>query len=45
MLMCTIYRPQVNDLKRIISQLDPNAFVTIGGTHQALGGGFIPLKY
>lgn len=45
MLMCTVYRPQVNDLKRTISQSDPNAFVTIGVAHQALGSGFTPLKY
>ncbi len=45
MLMCTIYRPQVNSLKRIISQSDPNAFVTIGVAHQALGSGFMSLKY
>lgn len=44
MLMCTIYRPQVNDLKRLVAQVDPQAFVTIGVAHQALGAGFIPLK-
>ena len=45
MLNCTIYRPQVNDLKRIVADIDPNAFVTIGVSHQALGFGFIPLKH
>lgn len=44
MLTCTLYRPQVHDLKRIISQVDPTAFVTIGVAHQALGLGFNPLK-
>jgi uncharacterized membrane-anchored protein YitT (DUF2179 family) len=44
MLTCTIYRPQVNDLKRIIAQVDPQAFVTIGVAHQALGAGFMRLK-
>jgi uncharacterized membrane-anchored protein YitT (DUF2179 family) len=44
MLTCTIYRPQVNDLKRIVAELDPEAFVTIGVAHQALGTGFSPLK-
>jgi uncharacterized membrane-anchored protein YitT (DUF2179 family) len=44
MLTCTIYRPQVNDLKRIVAEVDPRAFVTIGVAHQALGEGFIPLK-
>lgn len=45
MLTCTIYRPQVNDLKRIVAQVDSKAFVTIGVAHQALGSGFMPLKY
>lgn len=44
MLICTIYRPQVNDLKQIVSQVDPTAFVTIGVAHQAFGRGFHPLK-
>jgi uncharacterized membrane-anchored protein YitT (DUF2179 family) len=38
--MCTIYRPQVNDLKRVISQVDPSAFVVIDTTQQVLGEGF-----
>ena len=44
MLLCTVYRPQVNDLKRIVAEVDPAAFVTIGVAHQALGSGFLPLK-
>ena len=44
MLMCTIYRPQVNDLKRIVAEVDATAFVTIGVTHQALGSGFVSLN-
>jgi len=44
MLMCTIYRPQVNDLKRIMAATDPGAFVTIGVAHEALGFGFRPLS-
>lgn len=44
MLMCTIYRPQVNALKRILADVDPDAFLTIGVAHQALGAGFVPLK-
>ena len=43
-VLCTIYRPQVNDLKRIVAQLDPSAFVTIGMTQQALGKGFTELQ-
>jgi uncharacterized membrane-anchored protein YitT (DUF2179 family) len=44
MLMCTIYRPQVNTVKRILAEIDPHAFLTIGVAHQALGAGFVPLK-
>ena len=44
MLMCTVYRPQVNALKHIVADTDPNAFITIGLAHQALGYGFQPLK-
>lgn len=44
MLICTIYRPQVNDLKGIVGEVDPRAFVTIGIAHQAFGKGFMPLK-
>ncbi len=44
MLTCTFYRPQVNDLKRIISRVDPHAFVTIGIAHQAFGRGFLSLS-
>lgn len=43
MLLCTVYRPQVNDLKQIVAGIDPDAFVIIGVAHQALGSGFIPL--
>ena len=42
-VLCTIYRPQVNDIKRIVARLDPDAFVTIGMTQQALGKGFSEL--
>ncbi|MBI1880364.1 MAG: YitT family protein, partial [Chloroflexi bacterium] len=45
MLICTIYRPQVNDLKRIVGEVDPRAFVTIGIAHQAFGAGFISLRH
>ncbi|MEW5956434.1 MAG: YitT family protein [Chloroflexota bacterium] len=45
MLMCTVYRPQVNDLKQIVAGVDTTAFVTIGVAHQALGTGFAPLKH
>lgn len=39
-VMCSISRPQVNDLKRIVGVVDPRAFVTIGMTQQVIGEGF-----
>ncbi len=44
MVLCTIYRPQVNDLKRIVGEVDEHAFVTIGIAQQALGEGFTDLR-
>ena len=44
MLMCTVYRSQVNALRRAVVAVDADAFVTIGTAHQALGEGFRPLK-
>ncbi len=44
MLMCTVHRPQVNNIKYLVAQTDPKAFVTVGNAHQALGAGFSPLK-
>lgn len=43
-VMCTIYRPQVGDLKRIVARHDAHAFVIIGTTQQALGEGFTELR-
>ena len=42
-IFCTIYRPQVNDLKRIVHEVDPRAFVSIGITQEVLGYGFTRL--
>lgn len=39
-LYITIRRSQVNDLRRILSQVDPNAFVVINQGHAAYGEGF-----
>ncbi|MBK6327406.1 MAG: YitT family protein [Chloroflexi bacterium] len=44
MITCTVYRSQVVDLKNTIADADPEAFVTIGLSHHALGQGFTPLK-
>lgn len=40
MLLCTVQRPQVSALKRVIRQVDPSAFFVIGDAHQAVGGDF-----
>jgi uncharacterized membrane-anchored protein YitT (DUF2179 family) len=42
MIMCTVQRPQVNALKRIVNAADPTAFYVIGDAHQAVGGDFTP---
>lgn len=44
MLMCTVYRSQVNTMRQVVVEADSQAFVTIGTAHQALGEGFRPLK-
>lgn len=44
MIFCTVYRPQVNELKRVVAEVDKKAFVVIGTAHQALGFGFTPLS-
>lgn len=44
MVMCAIYRPQVNELKALVGQIDPTAFVTIGMTQQVLGLGFTKME-
>lgn len=43
MVLCTVGRPQVNELKHVVGQVDPVAFLTIGLSHQAYGAGFLPL--
>jgi uncharacterized membrane-anchored protein YitT (DUF2179 family) len=44
LLLCTVYRPQVSELKLIVAELDPKAFVVIGNAHQAFGTQFSALK-
>ena len=43
-ILCTIYRPQVNELKQIVHRIDPAAFVVIDTTQQASGEGFSRLS-
>lgn len=43
-LYCVITRAEVNQLKQVVKEIDPLAFMVIGVTHEALGEGFRPLK-
>jgi uncharacterized membrane-anchored protein YitT (DUF2179 family) len=43
-LYCVITRAEVNQLKGLVSEADPLAFMVIGIAHEALGEGFLPLK-
>jgi uncharacterized membrane-anchored protein YitT (DUF2179 family) len=39
-----ITRSEVNQLKEMVKDIDPQAFMVIGVTHEALGEGFRPFK-
>jgi len=43
-LFCAVSRAEVGQLKAIVREIDPGAFVVIGQAHEALGEGFKPLK-
>ncbi len=43
-LFCAVSRAEITQLKAIIHECDPAAFVVIGQAHEALGEGFKPLK-
>lgn len=43
-LYCVITRSEVNQLKQMVNEIDPQAFMVIGVSHEALGEGFRPLK-
>ena len=43
-LYCVITRSEVNPLKELVHEMDPQAFMVIGQAHEALGEGFRPLK-
>jgi uncharacterized membrane-anchored protein YitT (DUF2179 family) len=43
-LYCVITRSEVTQLKTLVSEVDPNAFMVIGQAHEALGEGFHPLN-
>jgi len=42
MVTCTMYRSQVNSVKRVVAEIDPASFLTIGISHRAMGEGFEP---
>jgi uncharacterized membrane-anchored protein YitT (DUF2179 family) len=43
-LFCAVSRAEVGQLKAIVREVDPAAFVVIGQAHEALGEGFNPLR-
>ncbi len=43
-LYCVVTRAEVNQLKTLVHEVDPKAFMVIGTAHEALGEGFRPLK-
>jgi uncharacterized membrane-anchored protein YitT (DUF2179 family) len=43
-LFCTVSRAEVNPIKSIVHEADPQAFVVIGEAYEALGEGFKPLQ-
>jgi uncharacterized membrane-anchored protein YitT (DUF2179 family) len=43
-LFCAVSRAEISQVKAIIHECDPAAFVVIGQAHEALGEGFKPLK-
>lgn len=44
MLYCVISRAEVNQLKALVHEADPQAFMVIGQAYEALGEGFQPLQ-
>lgn len=40
MILCTVHRPQIEQIKRVILAADPHAFFVVGDAHNAVGGGF-----
>jgi uncharacterized membrane-anchored protein YitT (DUF2179 family) len=43
-IYCVITRSEVAQLKAIVHDIDPLAFIVIGQAHEALGEGFKPLR-
>lgn len=45
MVFCTVNRAQIFELKQVVSEVNPDAFVVIGNAQQALGVGFRHVKH
>ena len=43
-LLCAVSRAEVNPIKAIVHETDPQAFVVIGEAYEAFGEGFKPLR-
>jgi uncharacterized membrane-anchored protein YitT (DUF2179 family) len=43
-IYCVVTRSEVAQLKAIVREVDPDAFIVIGQAHEALGEGFKPLR-
>jgi uncharacterized membrane-anchored protein YitT (DUF2179 family) len=43
-LYCVVTRSEVQQLKTIVHEADPQAFMVIGVAHEGLGEGFQPFK-
>ena len=43
-IYCAVSRMEINRLKILVHDIDPNAFMVIGQAQEALGEGFAPLK-
>jgi len=43
-LYCVVTRSEVQQLKSIVHETDPSAFMVVGAAHEALGEGFKPFK-
>ena len=43
-LYCVVTRPEISQIKAIVKDADPTAFMVIGQVHEALGEGFRPLR-
>jgi uncharacterized membrane-anchored protein YitT (DUF2179 family) len=43
-LYCVVSRPEVAQIKALVREADPQAFMVIGQAHEVLGEGFVPLR-